>query len=105
MISELVMADADVTNVDITRISSYTAYLGINFDLAIKLSAACPTGGEFYLPAGTAPNNTNMGQVYSLLLAAFMSGKTVNINYQDGMSPNFASAANYCEIRRVWVNK
>ena len=103
--SGLVMADANVINADITRLDSFTAYSGNNFDLIVRLSEACPTGGRFYLPAGTAPNNANMGQVYSLLLAAFMSGKTVSVNYQDGMSPNFTSASNHCDIRRVWVDK
>ncbi len=105
MLSESVMAAANVTGVDITRLDSYTAYSGTNFDLVIGLSAACPTGGDFYLPTGTPPNNANMGQVYSLLLAAFMSGKTVSLNYQDGMSPNFTSASTHCEVRRVWVAK
>ena len=103
--SRLVMADANVINADITRFDSFTAYSGNNFDVIIWLSEACPTGGKFYLPTGVTPNNINAGQVYSLLLAAFMSGKKVNINYQDGMSPNFTSASNYCEVRRVWVDK
>lgn len=101
----LAKADTNLTDVEITRMESYTSYSGINFDIVVALSSPCPTGGDFYLPAGSSPENENTKQVYSLLLAAFMSGKKVSLSFQDGKSPNYTSSTNHCEVRKIWVPK
>ncbi|XOV78938.1 MAG: DUF5992 family protein [Aestuariibacter sp.] len=98
-------ADTNLTDVEIMRMEGYTSFSTVNFDIVVALSSPCSSGGDFYLPAGSPPENENTKQVYSLLLAAFMSGKKISLSYQDGKSPNYTSSTNHCEIRKIWVPK
>lgn len=98
----------EVDNVKITRIGSYTSTSAGYNDIPLTLSVACPgaVGGttSWFLPTASFSDNKNSMNAFSLLLAAFMSGKTVKIGFAEGKQPNFSSRSDQCEIHSVTVN-
>ena len=71
------------------------------FDLPIKLSFPCPSGGPWYLPVASFPDNENSKHAYSLLLAALMSGKSFKVDFNESKSPNVEAAKNAAQLN-IW---
>lgn len=97
---------ADLSGVTIKRLYTYSSFDANFEDIGIALSEPCPghaQGGGWFIPAASFPDNKNTQNLYSLALAAFMAGKTIDIYYEPGKNPSYASADNYCEIRGMSV--